>query len=119
LFFIAAEEGRELAETTVIFCADDELLSLNQLYLNHNYYTDIITFDYSTEAFICGDLFVSVDRVLDNASIESISFDEELHRVVFHGLLHLLGYNDKTEEEVRTMRHKENYYLEKLFHVKH
>jgi ssRNA-specific RNase YbeY (16S rRNA maturation enzyme) len=69
LFFIAAEEGRELAETTVIFCADDELLSLNQLYLNHNYYTDIITFDYSTEAFICGDLFVSVDRVLDNASI--------------------------------------------------
>jgi rRNA maturation RNase YbeY len=94
-------------------------LTLNQEHLKHDYYTDIITFDYSTETYIAGDLFISIDRVLENASVEKVPFDEELHRVVYHGLLHLLGYNDKNQEEIRTMRSKENYYLTKLFHVKH
>lgn len=116
---IIIEEGKELGDVTLIFCSDEELLTLNQEHLKHDYYTDIITFDYSTETYIAGDLFISIDRVLENSSVEKVSFDEELHRVVYHGLLHLLGYNDKNEEEIRTMRSKENYYLTKLFHVKH
>jgi rRNA maturation RNase YbeY len=116
---ITIEEGKELGDLTLIFCSDEELLTLNQEHLKHDYYTDIITFDYSTETYIAGDLFISIDRVLENSSVEKVPFDEELHRVVYHGLLHLLGYNDKNEEEIRTMRSKENYYLTKLFHVKH
>lgn len=116
---IIIEEGKELGDVTLIFCSDEELLTLNQEHLKHDYYTDIITFDYSTETYIAGDLFISIDRVLENASVEKVPFDEELHRVVYHGLLHLLGYNDKNQEEIRTMRSKENYYLTKLFHVKH
>lgn len=116
---IIIEEGKELGDVTLIFCSDEELLTLNQEHLKHDYYTDIITFDYSTETYIAGDLFISIDRVLENACVEKVPFDEELHRVVYHGLLHLLGYNDKNQEEIRTMRSKENYYLTKLFHVKH
>ena len=116
---ITEHEGKDLAELSIIFCSDDELLSINQKHLNHDYYTDIITFDYSTDSYISGDLFVSVDRVSDNAEIEGVSFIEEIHRVVFHGVLHLLGYNDKEYEDVLVMREKENFYLAKLFHVKH
>lgn len=116
---LVLEEGKELADIALVFCSDDELLSLNQKHLDHDYFTDIITFDYSNDPYISGDLFISVDRVLDNANIEGVSFNEEMHRVVFHGILHLLGFNDKSAEEIGCMREKENYYLGKLFHVKH
>lgn len=116
---IAREEQKEIGDLTIIFCSDNELLSLNQEYLHHDYFTDVITFDYSNLGFVAGDVFVSIDRIKDNASIESVSFEEELHRVVFHGFLHLLGYNDKVQSELVDMRKKENVYLSKLFHVKH
>lgn len=117
--WITEQEGKDLADISIIFCSDEELLSMNQKHLNHDYYTDIITFDYSSDSYISGDLFVSVDRISDNAEVEGVSFTEELHRVVFHGVLHLLGYNDKEEQDVLLMREKENFYLAKLFHVKH
>jgi len=117
--WITEHEGKDLADLSIIFCSDDELLSMNQKHLNHDYYTDIITFDYSTDSYISGDLFISVDRVSDNAEIEGVSFIEEIHRVVFHGVLHLLGYNDKEDHDILVMREKENFYLAKLFHVKH
>ncbi|MFM7723985.1 MAG: rRNA maturation RNase YbeY [Bacteroidota bacterium] len=117
--WITEFEGKDLADLSIIFCSDDELLSMNQKHLNHDYYTDIITFDYSTDSYISGDLFISVDRVSDNAEIEGVSFMEEIHRVVFHGVLHLLGYNDKEDQDILVMREKENFYLAKLFHVKH
>jgi rRNA maturation RNase YbeY len=113
------EEGKELADVALVFCSDEELLSINQKHLDHDYFTDIITFDYSNGVYISGDLFISVDRVRDNMNIDSVSFNEELHRVVFHGILHLLGYNDKSRDEISMMREKEDYYLKKLFHVKH
>lgn len=116
---IAREEQKEIGDLTIIFCSDNELLSLNQEYLHHDYFTDVITFDYSNLGFVAGDVFVSIDRIKDNASSESVSFEEELHRVVFHGFLHLLGYNDKVQSEMVDMRKKENVYLSKLFHVKH
>lgn len=116
---LVLEEGKELADVALVFCSDEELLSINQKHLDHDYFTDIITFDYSNGVYISGDLFISVDRVRDNMNIDSVSFNEELHRVVFHGILHLLGYNDKSRDEISMMREKEDYYLKKLFHVKH
>jgi len=116
---VIVDEGFKAGDVNLIFCSDEALLKMNVDFLQHDYYTDIITFDYSTETYIAGDLFISIDRVLENSSVEKVSFDEELHRVVYHGLLHLLGYNDKNQEQIRTMRSKENYYLTKLFHVKH
>jgi rRNA maturation RNase YbeY len=98
-------------EITIIFCSDDYLLSVNRTYLNHDYYTDIVTFDYSENTVVSGDLFISIDRVKENANTYSISFDNELKRVVYHGILHLCGYKDKTELEEKEMREKENYYL--------
>jgi len=111
-------ESFELGDVTLIFCTDEELLAINKEHLAHDYYTDIITFNYNTDSLISGDLFVSVDRVTDNAMQLGVSLEEELHRVCFHGVLHLLGYNDKTPNEIDAMRQKENFYLNKLFHVK-
>jgi len=111
-------ESFELGDITLIFCTDEELLAINKEHLAHDYYTDIITFNYNTDSLISGDLFVSVDRVTDNAMQLGVSLEEELHRVCFHGVLHLLGYNDKTPNEIDAMRQKENFYLNKLFHVK-
>ena len=116
---IILEEGRSIGEITLIFCSDEELLLVNQQHLNHDYYTDIITFDYCSENVVSGDLFLSMDRIKENAIKFNVSFNEELHRVVFHGVLHLLGYNDKTAIEIKEIRDRENYYLNKLFHVKH
>ena len=113
------EEGKEAGEISIILCTDEELLTLNQTHLQHDYFTDILTFDYTIDPYISGDLYVSYDRIRENASAFSVSVDEELHRVVFHGVLHLLGYNDKTDGEKTQMLIKENYYLSKLFHVKH
>jgi rRNA maturation RNase YbeY len=113
------EEGKEAGEISIVLCTDEELLTLNQTHLQHDYFTDILTFDYTIDPYISGDLYVSYDRIRENASAFSVSVDEELHRVVFHGVLHLLGYNDKTDGEKTQMSTKENYYLSKLFHVKH
>jgi rRNA maturation RNase YbeY len=111
-------ESFELGDITLIFCTDEELLAINKEHLSHDYYTDIITFNYNTDSLLSGDLFISVDRITDNAMQLGVSLEEELHRVCFHGVLHLLGYNDKTPNEIDAMRQKENFYLNKLFHVK-
>jgi len=111
-------EGCYLGEITIIFCTDEELLELNKQHLSHDYFTDIITFNYNDGKTLSGDLFVSTDRIFDNAKQLEVPFIEELHRVCYHGVLHLVGYNDKTDADCLRMREKENYYLNKLFHVK-
>lgn len=98
-----------LATLNYIFCSDDYLLEINKEYLNHDYYTDIITFDNTDEAgLIEGDIFISVDRVKENAENNSVDFMIELNRVIVHGLLHLLGFKDKSEEEKKEMRKNED-----------
>lgn len=104
-------EQSNLGEVNVIFCDDNYLLEINKKHLNHDYFTDIISFDYSDENQISGDIFISIDRVLDNANTYEIAFEEELHRVIIHGFLHYLGYSDHTEEEQLIMRQKEDEYL--------
>jgi len=104
-------EGFKKGELTVVFCSDAYLLTMNKQHLNHDYYTDIITFSYVEDGIISGDLFISVDRVFENAIHERVSNQKEMARVLIHGLLHLCGYNDKTKEESRVMRLKENQYL--------
>ncbi len=96
---------------SVIFCSDKYLLEVNKQYLDHDYFTDIITFNYVEDSVISGDLFISLDRVKENAETFHAKFVVELYRVVFHGVLHLVGYNDKTKEEQKIMRQKENFYL--------
>lgn len=108
------EENKEAGDISVIFCSDEYLLEMNKTHLNHDYYTDIITFNYVDGKLISGDLFISVDRVKENAVKFEVSFYEELYRVILHGVLHLVGYNDKTDEEKKVMREKENYYLKKI-----
>jgi rRNA maturation RNase YbeY len=105
------EEGFELGDVTVILVTDGYLLELNQKHLDHDFYTDIITFDYCNDDVISGDLFISVDRVRENAETFQTDFMVELNRVMIHGVLHLCGYKDKTEEEERMMRLLENKYL--------
>ena len=95
---------------------DDELLEMNNRFLNHNYYTDIITFDYSRGKKISGELFISEDRVVENAYKETIPFEQERDRVIAHGVLHLLGFKDKTEQEQEEMRLKEDQFLKELYH---
>lgn len=115
---VIVSESKMEGDLNYIFCDDEYLLGINQQYLNHDTYTDIITFDYCDGDTISGDIFVSVERVKDNAQEYSVSFEEELHRVMVHGLLHLLGYKDKNDQEARLMREKENEKI-KLFHVEH
>ncbi|HPS95671.1 MAG: rRNA maturation RNase YbeY [Bacteroidales bacterium] len=98
-------------DINIIFCSDEYLLELNKKYLSHDFYTDIITFDNCSNQIISGDLFISIDRVRENSKTYSSSFDEELHRVIVHGLLHLLGYKDKTKAQSKVMREKESFYL--------
>ncbi|MCD8185900.1 MAG: rRNA maturation RNase YbeY [Rikenellaceae bacterium] len=107
-------EGRKSGQISIIFCSDDYLLQLNRQHLNHDYYTDIITFDYGQENGLCGDLFISVDTVRHNAEQYGVSLLDELHRVIIHGILHLCGYPDKTPEQARRMRAKEDFYLNLL-----
>ena len=94
-----------------IFCDDEHLLTVNKEFLQHDYYTDVITFDYVKGKTIAADIFVSLPRILENASTLSKDFNSELLRVLAHGILHLCGYRDKSEEEITTMRQKEDYYL--------
>lgn len=104
-------EGKKLGEINYIFCDDEYLLKVNQDYLQHDYYTDIITFDYVKGKTISGEIFVSLQRISDNASTLSKNYEEELRRVLAHGILHLCGYKDKMEEEEKEMRRKEDVYL--------
>lgn len=111
LEFCIHQENNELGDICYIFCDDNYLLEKNIKYLNHNTLTDIISFDYSLEDFISGDIFISVERVAENAVDLSLTYKEELHRVMVHGILHFCGYNDKSEEETKLMRLREDYYL--------
>ncbi len=107
-------EKKKLGELNYIFCSDDYLHEMNVSYLQHDTLTDIITFDNSeTSGLIVGDIFISVHRVEENAKKFEVEFSDELHRVMVHGALHLLGYKDKKKEEKEKMREKENYYLKK------
>lgn len=108
---VCRQENKTLSEITFIFCSDDYLLQVNQDFLQHDYYTDVITFDYCEEQNVSGDIFISIDRVVENASSVGVSFPDELHRVMVHGMLHLLGYKDKTVAEKTEMTSKEDYYL--------
>ena len=113
LHFVAKNEGKVLGDINVVFCSDKYLLDVNVKYLGHKYYTDIITFDYCENGRLSGDLFISIDSVCENSLIYGASsFDQELDRVIVHGLLHLIGYDDHTPEEKATMRAKENFYLQ-------
>lgn len=105
------KEIYKTGEISVVFCSDNYLLQINNQYLNHNYYTDIITFNYVVDKIVSGDLFISIDRIKENAIKFNSEIEKELIRVIFHGILHLIGYNDKTEEEQKIMRERENYYL--------
>ena len=104
-------EGKKTGDITYIFCDDAYLLKINQDFLNHDYYTDIITFDYVKGKIIAGDIFVSLQRISENAHTQGKSFDNELKRVLAHGVLHLCGYKDKSETEQKQMREKEDFYL--------
>ena len=104
-------ENKKLGEINYILCDDEYLLKVNQDFLDHDYYTDIITFDYVKGKTISGDIFVSLPRISDNAKTLVRDFNSEFHRVLAHGILHLMGYKDKTEEEITVMRQKEDFYL--------
>jgi len=100
--------GKKIGEVAYIFCDDKKILEINKKYLNHDYYTDIITFDYSEKNIISGDIFISVDTVKSNSDEFNTLFINELHRVMIHGILHLCGENDKTPAEQQIMRQKED-----------
>lgn len=104
-------EKKEAGELNFIFCNDDYLLPINKQYLNHDTLTDVITFDYVEGNKISGDIFISIERVQENAKKRSLSLKMELDRVIIHGLLHLMGYSDKTSEEAKQIRGKEDFYL--------
>jgi len=105
-------EQKEMLSISFVFCTDDELLKINREALNHDYYTDIITFELNEKNEpIESDIYISIDRVRENAKLLSLSFNEELLRVIIHGVLHLCGYKDKKKKEKENMREMENYYL--------
>jgi rRNA maturation RNase YbeY len=102
-------EGRmDLGELNFIFCSDDYLLNINKQYLNHNYYTDVITFDYCNQNILSGDIFISLDTVKENSKEYSVSFENELYRVMIHGVLHLLGFDDKSDIDKVQMKNAED-----------
>ncbi|MEP6261277.1 MAG: rRNA maturation RNase YbeY [Gillisia sp.] len=113
---VIASEEKKLEEISYIFCDDEYLLNLNEEFLKHDTYTDIITFDYSVGKILQGDIYISTERVKENSDEFNVSFEEELRRVVIHGVLHLCGYKDKTKEQSLLMRQKEEEKME-LFHV--
>ena len=113
---VILSENKKEGEINYIFCDDEYLLQINQEHLNHDYYTDIISFDYTVGNEINGDMFISVDRVKENAADFNVSFEVELKRVIVHGVLHYCGYKDKTESDEELMRQKEDEKLA-MFHV--
>jgi probable rRNA maturation factor len=110
---LSQQEGIFIVDLSYVFCSDDYLLDMNKRFLNHDYYTDIITFDMGegSTSKLTGEVYISVDRVQDNASRLEVTFNEELLRVIFHGVLHLCGYNDKTKSQEKEMRATEDKYL--------
>lgn len=109
-----ASEGKTIGDISFIFCSDAYLLEMNKQYLNHDYFTDIITFDYVEENVISGDIFISCDRVKENALEFNTGFENELSRIIIHGVLHLLGFKDKTKKDKLLMTQKEDFYLKVL-----
>ena len=107
-------EGFKLEAINYVFCDDEYLHKLNVEFLNHDTLTDIISFDYSVGKILQGDIFISIERVADNAKDFNVSFEDELHRVIIHGILHYCGYKDKSEADAKLMRDKENFYLKAL-----
>ena len=111
LKMVAGSEIAKIGDINIIFCSDNYILDVNMRYLQHDYFTDIITFDYCEGRTLSGDLFISIDSVRENAREYGCEFDEELHRVMVHGLLHLIGYDDHTPKEEAQIHSKEDYYL--------
>ena len=105
---VALTHGKKIGDIAYIFCDDEKILEVNREYLQHDYYTDIITFDYTDENVISGDLFISLDTVRSNSEQLGVSYEQELHRVIIHGILHLCGINDKGEGEREIMEMHEN-----------
>ncbi len=111
---LVLNEGKSLKDLSLVFTDDDYLLEVNKQYLNHDYFTDVITFDYSDFPEVSGDVMISLDRVKDNALSMNLAFEQEFYRVVFHGVLHLCGYKDKSKEDVLLMREKEDFYIHRF-----
>ena len=111
LNFTISKEGLVQEQLDISFMSDDDLLHVNKTYLKHDFYTDVITFEYNEGNRVSGDILISLDRVKENAKELSVNFADELHRVMIHGVLHLCGYKDKTGAEQVEMRSKEDYYL--------
>lgn len=111
LRLVAESEIRKLGDINIIFCSDNYILDINQRFLSHDYFTDIITFDYCEGDKLSGDLFISVDSVKENSIQYGTEFNDELNRVMVHGILHLIGYDDHTKAQQKQMRQKEDYYL--------
>lgn len=111
---IASVYDKKAGDIVFIFCNDERILEVNKKYLQHDYFTDIITFDYSEGTIISGDIFISVDTVASNANDFGVSFEDEIHRIMIHGILHLCGQDDKTTESREIMTKKENSALQKL-----
>ena len=109
--YVFKKEGENLESLNYIFCTDKALLEINRQFLTHDFYTDIITFDLSDSDAVQAEIYISIDRVKENAIHLGISFNSEIHRVIFHGVLHLCGYKDKSKKETREMRNKEGFYL--------
>ena len=114
---VAEIENRRIGEINIIFCSDPYILDLNIKSLNHHFFTDIITFDYCEGDILSGDLYISVDTVRANAEFYNTDFDNELYRVIVHGLLHLIGYDDHSDEEIAVMRSKEDFCLNLLQNI--
>lgn len=113
IFKTILEENCKEGDINYIFCSDDYLHQLNMEFLNHDTLTDVISFDYSVGKELHGDIYISVDRVKENASDFKVSLEDEMERVIIHGVLHYCGYKDKSEQDAKLMRSKENYYLNK------
>jgi probable rRNA maturation factor len=114
LYTVIVSCKREAGDLQFIFCSDQYLLDLNIRFLSHDYFTDVITFDYSEKKIVSGDIYISIDRVRDNAEKQKQTFEDELHRVMVHGVLHLLGYTDKGKGNKARMRGKEDKFLSLL-----
>lgn len=112
LKMVAESEIRKLGNINIIFCSDNYILEVNNKYLHHDYFTDVITFDYCEGNVLNGDLFISIDSVRDNSEFYHTEFSNELNRVMVHGVLHLIGYDDHCDEDIAVMRAKEDYYLD-------
>ncbi|MCQ2131309.1 MAG: rRNA maturation RNase YbeY [Bacteroidales bacterium] len=111
LKLVAESEIRRIGDVNIIFCSDNYILDVNMKYLGHDYFTDIITFDYCEKDRLNGDLFISIDSVRENALHYGTEFETELNRVMVHGILHLIGYDDHSKKDIKVMREKEDYYI--------